>query len=72
MITRRHALAGLAAGSVSAPAMLRAQAQTSWIAYSYVPAATLAPAKGLRPVMVVASRGPSGGSARVTLTSRLP
>lgn len=45
MITRRHTLAGLAAGSLAAPAVSRAQAATNWIAYSYVPAATLAPAK---------------------------
>ena len=45
MITRRHTLAVLAAGSVSAPAVLRAQAPTTWIVYTYVPAATLAPAR---------------------------
>ena len=42
MITRRHTLAVLAAGSVAAPAVLRAQAPTTWIVYTYVPAATLA------------------------------
>jgi hypothetical protein len=31
MITRRHTLAVLAAGSVAAPAVLRAQAPTTWI-----------------------------------------
>src|SRR3977135_4534214 len=45
MITRRRTLAVLAAGSVSAPAVLRAQAPTTWIVYTYVPAATLAPAR---------------------------
>src|SRR5689334_24368551 len=45
MITRRHTVAGLAAGSLAAPALVRAQAAVNWIAYSYVPAATLAPAK---------------------------
>src|SRR5690242_19910307 len=45
MITRRSALAAFAASSVSAPAALRAQTAVNWIAYSYVPAATLAPAK---------------------------
>jgi TRAP-type C4-dicarboxylate transport system substrate-binding protein len=45
MITRRHALAVLAAGSVSAPAVLRGRAPTTWIVYTYVPAATLAPAR---------------------------
>ncbi|HTG21972.1 MAG TPA: TRAP transporter substrate-binding protein DctP, partial [Reyranella sp.] len=45
MITRRHTLAVLAAGSVSAPAVLRAQSPTTWIVYTYVPAATLAPAR---------------------------
>src|SRR5262252_11196651 len=45
MLTRRSALAAIAASSVSAPAALRAQATVNCIAYSYVPAATLAPAK---------------------------
>ena len=45
MITRRRTLAVLAAGAVSAPAVLRAQAPTTWIVYTYVPAATLAPAR---------------------------
>jgi hypothetical protein len=45
MITRRHTLAVLAAGSVAAPAVLRAQTPTTWIVYTYVPAATLAPAR---------------------------
>ncbi|CAN5909485.1 TRAP transporter substrate-binding protein [soil metagenome] len=45
MITRRHTLAALAAGSVAAPAVVRAQAPTTWIVYTYVPAATLAPAR---------------------------
>ncbi|HEY2870598.1 MAG TPA: TRAP transporter substrate-binding protein DctP [Reyranella sp.] len=44
-ITRRHTLAGLAAGSLAAPATLRAQSPTTWVVYTYVPAATLAPAR---------------------------
>src|SRR3981189_761461 len=48
MITRRHTLALLAAGSVSAPAVLRAQSPTTWIVYTYVPAPTLAPARGFQ------------------------
>jgi len=44
-ITRRHTLAGLAAGSLAAPAVVRAQSPTTWIVYTYVPAATLAPAR---------------------------
>ncbi|MFI5031568.1 MAG: TRAP transporter substrate-binding protein DctP [Reyranellales bacterium] len=44
-ITRRHTLAGLAAGSFAAPATLRAQSPTTWVVYTYVPAATLAPAR---------------------------
>src|SRR6267154_5500333 len=61
MITRRHTLAVLAAGSVSAPAMLRAQAPTSWIAYSYVPAATLAPAKVFGEIVERVSKETNGG-----------
>ena len=45
MITRRRALGTVAAASALAPALSRAQATVNWIAYSYVPAATLAPAK---------------------------
>jgi TRAP-type C4-dicarboxylate transport system substrate-binding protein len=44
-ITRRHTLAGLAAGSLAAPAVVRAQSPTTWVVYTYVPAATLAPAR---------------------------
>ncbi|HEY4165119.1 MAG TPA: TRAP transporter substrate-binding protein DctP [Reyranella sp.] len=44
-ITRRHTLAGLAAGSLAAPAVARAQSPTTWVVYTYVPAATLAPAR---------------------------
>ena len=61
MITRRHALASLAAGSLSAPAMLRAQAPTNWIAYSYVPAATLAPAKVFGEIVERVSKETNGG-----------
>ena len=61
MITRRHTLAGLAAGSVSAPALLRAQAPTSWIAYSYVPAATLAPAKVFGEIVERVAKETNGG-----------
>jgi TRAP-type C4-dicarboxylate transport system substrate-binding protein len=45
MITRRRALRTVAAASALAPTISRAQASVNWIAYSYVPAATLAPAK---------------------------
>jgi len=64
MITRRHTLAGLAAGSVSAPALLRAQAPTSWIAYSYVPAATLAPAKVFGEIVERVSKETNGRRRR--------
>jgi TRAP-type transport system periplasmic protein len=60
MITRRHALAGLAAGVVSAPALVQAQA-TSWIAYSYTPAATLAPAKVFQEIIERVSKETNGG-----------
>jgi TRAP-type C4-dicarboxylate transport system substrate-binding protein len=45
MLTRRSTLAVLAAGSVAAPAVVQAQSTVNWITYSYVPAATLAPAR---------------------------
>ena len=38
MITRRHTMAALAASTVAAPAVLHAQAPTTWIVYTYVPA----------------------------------
>lgn len=60
MITRRHALAGLAAGTVSAPALAQAQA-TNWIAYSYVPAATLAPAKVFQEIIERVAKETNGG-----------
>jgi TRAP-type C4-dicarboxylate transport system substrate-binding protein len=44
MITRRRALGTIAAASALAPAVSQAQT-VNWIAYSYVPAATLAPAR---------------------------
>jgi TRAP-type C4-dicarboxylate transport system substrate-binding protein len=44
MITRRRTIATVAASTVAAPAALRAQT-VNWLAYSYVPAATLAPAR---------------------------
>ncbi len=61
MITRRHTLAGLAAGTVSTPALLRAQAPTNWIAYSYVPAATLAPAKVFAEIVERVAKETNGG-----------
>jgi TRAP-type C4-dicarboxylate transport system substrate-binding protein len=45
MITRRRALGTVAAASALSPALSSAQATVNWIAYSYVPAATLAPAR---------------------------
>ncbi len=45
IITRRHALGGLAATTLAAPHVARAQTPTTWTVYTYVPAATLAPAR---------------------------
>jgi TRAP-type transport system periplasmic protein len=50
-ITRRRALATLAAGTVAAPAVLQAQSPTTWIVYTYVPAATLAPARVMNEIV---------------------
>ena len=50
-ITRRRTLATLAAGTVAAPAVLRAQSPTTWIVYTYVPAATLAPARVMNEIV---------------------
>ena len=61
MITRRHTLATLAAGSLAAPSVLHAQAPTSWTAYTYVPAATLAPAKVFQEIIARVSKETNGG-----------
>jgi TRAP-type C4-dicarboxylate transport system substrate-binding protein len=61
MITRRHALATVAAASVAAPAVLRAQAATTWIVYSYVPAATLAPARVFQEIVERVAKETNGG-----------
>ena len=50
-ITRRRTLATLAAGTIAAPAVLRAQSPTTWIVYTYVPAATLAPARVMNEIV---------------------
>src|SRR5690242_4869056 len=60
MITRRHTLAALAAGSVAAPTVLRAQT-TTWIVYTYVPAATLAPAKVFQEIVERVAKETNGG-----------
>jgi TRAP-type C4-dicarboxylate transport system substrate-binding protein len=61
MLPRRHPLAALAAGSLAAPAVLRAQATTTWIVYTYVPAATLAPAKVFQEIVERVARETNGG-----------
>ena len=61
MITRRHTLAVLAAGSVSTPALLGAQTPTTWTAYTYVPAATLAPARVFQEIIARVSKETNGG-----------
>jgi TRAP-type C4-dicarboxylate transport system substrate-binding protein len=60
MITRRHTLAALAASSVAAPAVLRAQT-TTWIVYTYVPAATLAPARVFQEIVERVAKETNGG-----------
>ena len=61
MITRRHTMAALAASSVAAPAVLRAQGTTTWTFYTYVPAATLAPAKVFQEIIERVSKETNGG-----------
>ena len=61
MITRRHTMAALAASSVAAPAVLRAQGTTTWTVYTYVPAATLAPAKVFQEIIERVSKETNGG-----------
>ncbi|MBN9089942.1 MAG: TRAP transporter substrate-binding protein DctP [Reyranella sp.] len=60
-ITRRHALASLAAGSLAAPAVVRAQSPTTWIVYTYVPAATLAPARVFQEIVERVAKETNGG-----------
>src|SRR6478752_5257700 len=61
MITRRQAIAALAASSGAAPAVLRAQSTVTWTVYTYVPAATLAPAKVFQEIIERVSKETNGG-----------
>src|SRR6188474_1454747 len=61
MITRRQTLATLAAGSLAGPSVLSAQSPTSWTAYTYVPAATLAPAKVFQEIIARVSKETNNG-----------
>src|SRR4051812_49364182 len=61
MISRRQAIAGLAASPVVAPAVLRAQGTVTWTVYTYVPAATLAPAKVFQEIIERVSKETNGG-----------
>ncbi len=61
MITRRQTLATLAAGSLAGPSVLSAQSPTSWTAYTYVPAATLAPAKVFQEIIARVAKETSNG-----------
>ena len=61
MITRRQAIAALAASPVAAPAVLRAQGTVTWTIYTYVPAATLAPAKVFQEIIERVSKETNGG-----------
>ncbi len=60
-ITRRQTIAALAASTVAAPAVLRAQSPTTWIVYTYVPAATLAPAKVFQEIIERVAKETNGG-----------
>jgi TRAP-type C4-dicarboxylate transport system substrate-binding protein len=61
MITRRQTLATLAAGSLAGPSVLSAQTPTSWTAYTYVPAATLAPAKVFQEIIARVAKETNNG-----------
>ncbi|WP_428667340.1 TRAP transporter substrate-binding protein DctP [Reyranella sp.] len=61
MITRRQAIVALAASPVAAPAVLRAQGTVTWTIYTYVPAATLAPAKVFQEIIERVSKETNGG-----------
>ena len=61
MITRRQAIAAMAVSPVAAPAVLRAQGTVSWTVYTYVPAATLAPAKVFQEIIERVSKETNGG-----------
>ncbi|WP_395711536.1 TRAP transporter substrate-binding protein DctP [Reyranella sp.] len=61
MITRRHTFATLAASTIAAPAGLRAQSTVNWLAYSYVPAATLAPARVFQEIIERIAKETSSG-----------
>ena len=61
MITRRQAIAALAASPVAAPAVLRAQGTVTWTVYTYVPAATLAPARVFQEIIERVSKETNGG-----------
>ncbi|MGD9881422.1 MAG: TRAP transporter substrate-binding protein DctP [Reyranella sp.] len=61
MITRRRTLATLAASAAAAPAVLRAQATVNWIAYTYVPAASVAPARVFQEIMARVAKETNSG-----------
>jgi TRAP-type C4-dicarboxylate transport system substrate-binding protein len=61
MITRRRTVAALAAAPLAAPAVLRAQGTVTWTVYTYVPAATLAPAKVFQEIVERVSKETNGG-----------
>jgi TRAP-type C4-dicarboxylate transport system substrate-binding protein len=61
MISRRQAIAGLAASPIVAPAIVRAQGTVTWTVYTYVPAATLAPAKVFQEIIERVSKETNGG-----------
>src|SRR5437868_7493987 len=60
MISRRQAIAGLAASPIVAPAIVRAQGTVTWTVYTYVPAATLAPAKVFQEIVERVSKETNG------------
>ena len=75
MITRRRTLATLAAGSAAAagmaPGTLLAQS-VSWTAYTYTPAATIAPAKVFQEIIDSSTRSRPGVNADLGIDPHNP
>lgn len=73
-ISRRHFLAaGAAAAATGASSRASAQGATNWTAYTYTPAATLAPARGLNRIIEDIDKASSGAvKIRLHLGGSLP
>lgn len=69
----RRAVLGAAAGLAFGGGHARAQSTTTWNAYTYTPAATLAPARGLNRIIEAVDKGTNGGlKIRLHLAGSLP